>query len=199
MGDGRARFLVSRDITYDHQGAATGGLAELPGMAQRERSAPMSNDITPETKPPANRNKLLIIIGTTVVVLLVVIAVSVSSQAIRAGQESDAKASAEASASAMSAALDAAQKVIDDQHAADAKEANTVCGKRLIQKHPTATVLEGKTKSTFKASDGSYDTTGAYTDAPAGNTIPMQFVCSSIKGSGTSWTVFLKSDGHGTN
>lgn len=89
----------------------------------------------------------------------------------------DAKVSAEASASAMAAAVDAAQKVIDDEREADSKEANTVCEKRLIQKHPTATVLVGKTKSTFRASDGSYDTTGAYTDAPAGNTVPMQFVC----------------------
>ncbi len=159
----------------------------------------MSNDLNPKTQSSANRSKPLIIIGAIVVVLLVVIAVSVTSQAIRAGQEADAKASTEASASAMSAALDAAQKVIDDQRAADSKEANTVCEKRLIQKHPTATVLVGRTKSTLRSSDGSYDTTGAYTDAPAGNTIPMQFVCSSIKSSGTSWNVFLKSDGHGSN
>ncbi|MDI3241540.1 hypothetical protein QK292_08165 [Arthrobacter sp. AL08] len=158
----------------------------------------MSVETTPEVKPPPSRNKLLIIIGAAVVVLLAVIAIAVSSQAIRAGQEADAKASAEASAASMSAALDAAQKVIDDQRAADAKEANTVCEKRLIQKHPTATAQAGKTKSTYKASDNSYDTTGGYTDVPAGNTIPMQFVCSSIKTGATSWNVFLKNDGHGS-
>lgn len=158
----------------------------------------MSVETTPEVKPPANRNKLLILIGAAVVVLLAIIAIAVSSQAIRAGQEADAKASAVASASAMSAALDAAQKVIDDQRVADAKSANNVCEKRLVQKHPTATVQAGKTKSTYKASDNSYDTTGGYTDAPAGNTIPMQFKCSSTKGSGTSWTVFLSNDGHGS-
>jgi hypothetical protein len=95
-------------------------------------------------------------------------------------------------------ALDEAQKVIDDQLAEDAKDANYVCEQRLLKVHPTATVQAGKTKSTYKASDGSFDTKGAYTDAPKGNTIPMQFVCSSIKGSGTSWTVFLSNDGHGS-
>ena len=158
----------------------------------------MSVETTPEVKPPASRNKLLIIIGAAVVVLLAVIAIAVSSQAIRAGQEADAKASAAASTAAMLKAANAAQKVIDDQRAADAKDANVVCEKRLIQKHPTATVQAGKTKSIYEASDNSYDTTGAYTDAPAGNTIPMQFVCSSIKTGGTSWNVFLKSDGHGS-
>ncbi|GAP53467.1 hypothetical protein AHiyo6_00320 [Arthrobacter sp. Hiyo6] len=157
--------------------------------------------ITEQPTPPKTglgRTKLLIIIGGAIVVLLVIIAVAVSSQAIRSGQEADAKVSASASASAMMAALDAAQKVIDDQRAADAVDANAVCEKRLIQKHPTATVQAGKTKSTYRASDNSYDTTGGYTDAPAGNTIPMQFVCSSTKGSGTSWSVFLKNDGHGS-
>lgn len=51
----------------------------------RERSVPMSNDFTPKPQPPANPSKLLGIIGTIAVVLLAVIAVSVSSQAIRAG------------------------------------------------------------------------------------------------------------------
>lgn len=160
----------------------------------------MSTEVAPEVKPPANRDtKLLIIIGAAIVLLLAIIAIAVSSQAIRAGQEADAKASAEAKATAMLAAADAAQKVIDDQRAADALEANTVCEKRLMQKHPTATVQAGKTKSTFRASDSSFDTTGAYVDGPAGNTIPMQFVCSSIKQpNSTSWSVFLKSDGHGS-
>ncbi|MET3348998.1 UNVERIFIED_ORG: type II secretory pathway pseudopilin PulG [Arthrobacter sp. UYEF1] len=159
----------------------------------------MSTEAMPEVKPPANRTKLiLIIIGAAVVVLLAIIAISVSSQAIRAGQEADTKASAEASAKAMLAAADAAQKVIDDQRAEDAKDANYVCEQRLLKKRPTATVQAGKTKSTYKASDGSFDTTGSYTDASKGETYPMGFVCSSIKGSGTSWTVFLKSDGHGS-
>jgi hypothetical protein len=159
----------------------------------------MSNDATPAVKPPANRTKLiLIVVGALVVVLLAIIAISVSSQAIRANEEASAKASAEASAASMLKAIDEAQKVIDDQRAKDAKDANFVCERRLLEKLPTATVQAGKTTSTYKASDGSYDTKGAYTDAPKGTTIPMRFVCSSIKGSGTSWTVYLSSIGRGS-
>ena len=157
----------------------------------------MSTDITPDTKPPANRNKLLIIIGAAIVVLLAIIAIAVSSQAIRAGQEADAKASAIAEESKMAAIAAAGEKALADQRAEDAKDASYVCEQRLLKVHPTATVQAGKTKSTYKASDGSYDTVGAYTDAPKGNTIPMQFKCSSTKASGTSWTVFLSNDGHG--
>jgi hypothetical protein len=157
----------------------------------------MSTEATPEAQPPANRNKLLIIIGSAVVVLLAIIAIAVSSQAIRAGQEADAKASAIAEESKLAAIAAAGEKALADQRIEDAKDANYVCEQRLLKVHPTATVQAGKTKSTYKASDGSYDTVGAYTDAPKGNTIPMQFKCSSIKGSGTSWTVFLSNDGHG--
>lgn len=158
----------------------------------------MSTETTPDVKPPASRNKLLIIIGAAIVVLLAIIAIAVSSQAIRAGQEADAKASAIAEESKMAAIAAAGEKALADQRAEDAKDANYVCEQRLKQKRPTATVQDGKTKSTYKASDDSYDTTGGYTDVPKGETIPMQFVCSSKKGSGTSWTVFLKSDGHGS-
>ncbi|MCP9000356.1 hypothetical protein NFC73_11545 [Pseudarthrobacter sp. RMG13] len=157
------------------------------------------SETTTEVRPPANRTKLiLIVVGALVVVLLAVIAISVSSQAIRAGQEADAKASAEASEAAMLKAVLEAQKLVDAEKAKMAKDANYVCETRLKEKLPTATVQAGKTVSTFRASDGSYDTKGAYTDAPAGNPIPMQFVCSSIKGTGTSWTVFLSSVGRGS-
>lgn len=157
----------------------------------------MSTEATPEVKPPASRNTLLIIIGAAIVVLLAIIAIAVGSQAIRAGQEADAKASAIAEESKMAAIAAAGEKALADQRAEDAKEASYVCEQRLLKVHPTATVQAGKTKSIYKASDGSYDTVGAYTDAPKGNTIPMQFKCSSTKGSGTSWTVFLSNDGHG--
>lgn len=158
----------------------------------------MPTEATPEAKPPANRNKLLIIIGAAIVVLLAIIAIAVSSQAIRAGQEADAKASAIAEESKMAAIAAAGEKALADQLAEDAKDASYVCEQRLLKVHPTATVQAGKTKSTYKESDGSFDTVGAYTDAPKGNTIPMQFKCSSKKGSGTSWTVFLSNDGHGS-
>lgn len=157
----------------------------------------MSTEATPEVKPPANR-KLLIFIGSAIVVLLAIIAIAVSSQAIRANEEAAAEASAVAEASKMAAIAAAGEKALADQRAEDAKDANYVCEQRLLKKHPTATVQAGKTKSTYKESDGSFDTVGAYTDAPKGNTIPMQFKCSSIKGSGTSWAVFLSNDGHGS-
>jgi hypothetical protein len=157
----------------------------------------MSTEATPEVKPPANRNKLLIIIGGAIVVLLAIIAVAVSSQAIQANQEAAAQASAAAEASKLAAITEAGEKALAAQRAEYAKDASYVCEQRLLKVHPTATVQDGKTKSTYKESDGSFDTVGAYTDAPKGNTIPMQFKCSSIKGSGTSWTLFLSNDGHG--
>jgi len=156
----------------------------------------MPTEATPEVKPPASRNNLLII-GGAIVVLLAIIAVAVSTQAIRANEEAAAEASAVAEASKMAAIAEAGEKALAAQRAEDAKDASYVCEQRLLKVHPTATVQVGKTKSTFKESDGSFDTVGAYTDAPKGNTIPMQFKCSSIKGSGTSWTVFLSNDGHG--
>lgn len=115
---------------------------------------------------PAGSNKLLLIIGGAIVVLLAIIAISVLSQAIRAGQEADAEASAVAEASKMAAIAEAGEKALAEQRAEEAKDANYVCEQRLLKKHPTATVQAGKTKSTYKASDGSYDTVGAYTDAP---------------------------------
>jgi hypothetical protein len=153
--------------------------------------------VTTPQPSSARSNKLLLIIGGAVVVLLAIIAVAVGSQAIRGNQEAEAKASAVAEASKMAVIAEAGEKALSEQRAEEAKDASYVCEQRLLKKHPTATVQAGKTKSTYKASDGSYDTTGAYTDAPAGNPIPMQFVCSSVKGSGTSWTVFLSNDGHG--
>ncbi|MFF2840524.1 hypothetical protein [Paenarthrobacter sp. NPDC057981] len=156
----------------------------------------MSTEVTPEVKPPAP-SKLLIIIGGGIVVLLAIIAVAVSSQAIRANEEAAAEASAVAEASKMAAIAEAGEKALAAQLAEDAKDATYVCEQRLLKVHPTATVQAGKTKSTYKESDASFDTVGAYTDAPKGNTIPMQFKCSSKKGSGTSWTVFLSNDGHG--
>lgn len=162
----------------------------------------MSTDTTPEAKPPANRTKLiLIVVGAVVVVLLAIIAISVSSQAIRASEEAAAKESAIAEASKMAVIAAAGEKALADlkaKDAKDAKDADYVCEQRLLERLTTATVVSGKTVSTFRASDGSYDTKGAYTDKPAGNPIPMQFVCSSIKGGGTSWTVFLSSVGFGS-
>lgn len=159
----------------------------------------------PPSAPAKNRNKLLIAIGVAAVVLLAIIAIAVSSQAKRAGQEADAKASAQASASAsastsasaMASASNSPQQTLDDQRAADASEASTVCERQLMDKHPTATIVTGKTVSTYNPSDSSYETKGAYTDAPAGNPTAMQFVCSSTKQS-ASWNVFLKSDGQGS-
>lgn len=101
--------------------------------------------------------------------LLAIIAVAVGSQAIRGNQEAEAKASAVAEASKMAVIAEAGEKALSEQRAEEAKDASYVCEQRLLKKHPTATVQAGKTKSTYKASDGSYDTTGAYTDAPAGN------------------------------
>ncbi|MDQ0078227.1 hypothetical protein [Arthrobacter oryzae] len=151
---------------------------------------------TPEQPAPQksglSRNKILIIIGGAVILLLAIIAIAVSSQAIRASEEAAAKEKAVVEASKMAEIAKAGEEALADLKAADAKEANGVCERRLVQKYPTATVDASKTKSVFRASDGSYDTTGAFTDKPAGNTIPRQFVCSSIKGSGTSWTVYLK-------
>lgn len=159
----------------------------------------MSTEATPEVKPPANRNNLLIIIGAAIVVLLATIAIAVSSPAIRVGQKADANASVIAEESKMAVIAAAGEKALADQRAEDAKTANYVCEQKLLKKHTTATVQAGKTKSTYRASDSSYDTTGAYPDAPAGNTIPMQFVCSSIQQpNSTMWNVFLKSDGHGS-
>lgn len=158
----------------------------------------MSTQATPEVKSPANRNKLLIIIGGAIVVLLAIIAVAVSSQAIRANEEAAAEASAVAEASKLAAIAEAGEKALAAQRAEDAKDASYVCEQRLLKVHPTATVQAGKTKSTYKESDNSFDTVGAYTDAPKGNTIPMQFKCSSKKSNGTSWTVFLSNDGHGS-
>jgi hypothetical protein len=155
--------------------------------------------MTTPTTTPASRNKLLIIIGTAIVVLLAIIAIAVSSQAIRAGQEADAKASAAAEESKMAAIAAAGEKALADQRAEDAKTANYVCEQKLLKTHPTVNIQTGKTKSTYKASDGSYDTHGAYTDAPASNTIPMAFICSSIQQpNSTMWNVFLKNDGHGS-
>jgi hypothetical protein len=144
---------------------------------------------------PANRNKLLIIIGSAVVVLLAIIAWAVSSQAIRANEEAAAKEKAIAQQSALAKAADEAQKVLDEEIAKMAADANTVCERRLVERRPTATIERG-TKSTYKQSDGSFDTVGAYKEE--GDTIPMQFTCSSKKGSGDSWSVFLSNDGHGS-
>lgn len=156
----------------------------------------MTTEATPEVKPPANR-KLLIIIGAAIVALLAIIAIAVSSQAIRANEEAAAEASTVPEASKMAAVAAAGEKALADQCAEDAKDANYVCEQRLL-KYTRPPSSGPARRSTYKASDGSFDTRGAYTDAPKGNPLPMQFVCSSIKGSGTSWTVFLSNDGHGS-
>ncbi|TDK27903.1 hypothetical protein E2F48_01960 [Arthrobacter crusticola] len=153
----------------------------------------MSTEATPEVKPPANRNKLLIITGSVIVVLLAIIAIAVSSQAIRASEEAAAEASAVAEASKKAEIAAAAEQAVANQLETDAEDANDVCEQRLKQKLPTAVVKAAKTVSTYKESDGSFDTTGVYTNPDKGDTIPMQFACSSIKGNDKSWNVFLKS------
>jgi hypothetical protein len=144
---------------------------------------------TPETTP-ANRNRLLIIIGAAVVVLLLaVIAISVSSQAIRAGQEAEAKASAEASASASMKAAADAQQAIEDESAQTLQEAETACHEQVLKQHPTA---EFKSTRSRLTGAGSYETVGEYTDeALYDNMISMQFVCSSTNENGTSWDATL--------
>lgn len=137
---------------------------------------------TPQSTP-ANRNKLLIIIGAAVVVLLAVIAIAVSSQAIRAAQEADAKASAEASASAsIQAAAEARQKTLHDAEAA--------CHDQVLKQHPTAEFVS--TRSVLTGSD-SYETVGQYKDKALYGTASwsMQYVCSTTKGSGTGWNATL--------
>lgn len=150
---------------------------------------------------PAKQNKLLIIIGAAIVVLLAVIAVSVSSQAIRAGQEADAKASAAAEASKAAVAAAASEKVIADQKAADADNANTACKQQVLEKHPTAAFEDDNaqsvftTKSTFNAYDNSYEIVGYFTDEPLyDNKMTMQFVCSSTR-NGMGWNADLKTLG----
>jgi hypothetical protein len=153
----------------------------------------MSMDTAPEAKPPANRTKLiLIVVGALIVVLLAIIAISVSSQAIRAGEEAAAKESAVAEASKMAVIAAVGEKALADLKAKEVREANQVCEQHLLKRRPTADLREGLTVSTFKASDGSYDTKGSYFDTAYPNTLPVQFVCSSIKGNGTGWTVYLK-------
>jgi hypothetical protein len=145
----------------------------------------------PETAaPPAkSNNKLLLIIGAAIVVLLAIIAIAVSSQAIRASQDADAKASAEASVSASVKSALNAQKVIEDEAAKTQLAAEKACHEEVLKKHPTAKIES--TRSVPKGLNG-YETDGQYTDeALYDNTVSMQYVCSSTKGSGASWTATL--------
>jgi hypothetical protein len=145
----------------------------------------MSVDTTPQVKPPASHSKLLIIIGAAIVVLLAVIAIAVSSQAIRANNEAAAKEKAVEDTRA-------GAKAVADQKAADVENATHACEQAVLKKHPTADFKASNTRSTLKAYDGSYEINGTYTDdALYGNHIPMQFICSSTKGSGTSWSATL--------
>lgn len=155
----------------------------------------MSTEQPASPTPGPHRNKLLIIIGSAIIVLLAIIAIAVSSQSIRASDEAAAKESAVAEASKM-VEIAKGEKTLADQKAADAAEANHVCEEQVLKKHPTAAFEAGKTISTFNAFDSSYETVGYYTDdALYGNSIPMQFICSSTNGSGTSWDVILKAIG----
>jgi hypothetical protein len=141
--------------------------------------------------PPAKlNNKLLIIIGSAIVVLLAIIAIAVSSQAIRAGQEADAKASAAASVSASAKAVADAQRSIEDEAAKALQEAEKACHLEVTMEHPTARIKS--TESIPKGFNG-YQTDGMYTDkALYGNEIPMQYVCSTTNASnGASWTAKL--------
>jgi hypothetical protein len=148
------------------------------------------------TPAAASRRRLLLIILAAVVVVLVGVAVAVSALAPRADQQdaavppspsSAAATDAPGSASPVSAspteeaAKPAAAELLD--------EANTVCEMRVTEKYPTAEVQPG-TKSTAKAKNGSFETTGSYTDPTAGKAAPTEFQCSSVNTSGT-WTVNL--------
>lgn len=135
---------------------------------------------------PARSNKLLIIIGGAIVVLLAIIAIAVSSQAIRADQEADAKASAEARVSASAKAVVDAQKAIDDAAAQRLTEAEEACHDAVRMQRPTAAFKS--TTSELYGFDG-YETDGMYTDkARYGNEISMQYVCKTKESKTGGWT-----------
>lgn len=181
----------------------------------------MSVEPSPSDEPGTqakSRRRLLIIVVAAALVILAGIAVAVSSLATRPGQENAPTASATAShpsdpvstapansdepaspavqsspaaqSSPASPTSPASPKAVSPQEAELLDEANTVCEMRLIDKHPTA-VIEPGTKSTAKATAGSFETAGSYTDEAAGNSAPQQFKCSSVS-SGGSWTVELE-------
>lgn len=140
---------------------------------------------TPQPAPANRNNKLLILIGGAIVVLLAIIATAVSSQAIRAGQEADAKASAEASVSASAKAVVDARKAIEDEAAKTLQEAENACHQEVLKKRPTAKFES--TRSIPKGFNG-YETDGQYTDVVLyGNEMSMQYVCST-RDSGAGWT-----------
>ncbi|MBP2266268.1 hypothetical protein J3A64_001732 [Pseudarthrobacter sp. PvP004] len=136
---------------------------------------------------PAGNNTLLIIIGATIVVLLAIIATAVSSQAIRAGQEADAKASVVARVSASAQAVVDAQKAIDDAAAQRLTDAEEACHD-AVQMQRSTPVFKS-TASVMYGFDG-YETDGIYTDkALYGNEIPMQHVRRTRESkSGSGWT-----------
>lgn len=141
---------------------------------------------------PANRNKLLIIIGSVIVVLLTIIAWAVSSQAIRANDEAAAREKATVQESALEKAADEAQKVLDEKMAELKSTASDVCERRLLQDHPTYAVRSGTTVSTLEESTGVWVTKGAWTEVAAGSTIPREFVCNSTPNAdGQTWAVRL--------
>jgi cytoskeletal protein RodZ len=151
---------------------------------------------------PPSRRRLLLILLTAVVVVLVGVAVAVSALAPRTDQQaatappsatsppSTAAASTDAPSSASPASASPTEEAAKPAAAELLDEANTVCEMRVTEKYPTAEVQPG-TKSTAKAKNGSFETTGSYTDPTAGKSAPTQFQCASVNTSGT-WTVNLE-------
>ncbi|MDQ0867009.1 hypothetical protein [Arthrobacter globiformis] len=149
------------------------------------------------TPPAASRRRLLLILLAAVVVVLVGVATAVSAQVPRPDQQAATAPPSPSSAAASSAAPGSASPAPSSPTREAAKpaaaelldEANTVCEMRVTEKYPTAEVQPG-TKSTAKAKNGTFETTGSYTDPTAGKPAPTEFQCSSVNASG-SWTVNL--------
>jgi hypothetical protein len=125
-------------------------------------------------------------------VLLAVIAIAVSSQAIRAGQEADAKASAEASASASAKAVSDTRQALADAASKNIQDAQRACQQQVLKKHPTASfeVKNSPARTEFKM--GGYQTVGYYTDERLYKTsMSMQYVCSTTEESNGGWNATL--------
>jgi hypothetical protein len=150
----------------------------------------------------ASRRRLLLILLAAAVVVLAGVAIAISALAPRTGQQaatapssatappSTAAASADVPSSGSPATASPTGQAVKPAAAELLDEANTVCEMRVTEKYPTAEVQPG-TKSTAKAKNGSFETTGSYTDPTAGKAAPTEFQCSSVNTSGT-WTVNLE-------
>lgn len=154
------------------------------------------------TPPAASRRRLLLVLLAAVVAVLVGVVIAVSALAPQTDRQaatalpsatsppSTAAAATDAPSSASPASASPAGEAVKPAAAELLDEANTVCEMRVTEKYPTAEVQPG-TKSTAKAKNGSFETTGSYTDPTAGKAAPTEFQCSSVNTSGT-WTVNLE-------